>query len=67
MRRAFADFTFLAGELPKELFNLISLTELDLGGNKFRGELYAPAYTRCVFADISTFSQESCPRSSATS
>ena len=36
-------------------------------GTGFTGELYAPAYMRCMFPDISIFLQERCPRSSATS
>ena len=33
-----ADMFTFAGELPKELGNLVSLTNLDLGDNKFGGE-----------------------------
>ena len=39
---------FCAGELPKELSNLVNLTKLLLRGNQFRGELYVPTYTRCM-------------------
>jgi hypothetical protein len=58
---------FLAGELPKELGNLVKLTHLWLNINKIGGKLYVPADMRCMFADISFFLQENCPRSSATS
>ena len=40
---------FFAGELPKELGNLVNLTELRLDDNQFRGKLYVPSYMRlCV-------------------
>ena len=35
---------FCAGELPKELGNLVNLTTLYLFNNEFRGELYVPSY-----------------------
>jgi len=35
---------FCAGELPKELGNLVKLTNLILDNNQFRGELYVPSY-----------------------
>ena len=39
--RVFADmFTCFAGELPKELGNLVNLTDLYLHRNKFQGELH---------------------------
>ena len=47
-------FTFFAGELPKELGNLINLTVLYLSNNKFRGASYVPSYMRCRFADMFT-------------
>ena len=34
---------FCAGELPKELGNLVNLTTLYLFNNEFRGELYVPS------------------------
>ena len=71
MRCVFADiFTCFAGELPKELGNLVKLTKLWLNKNEFQGELYVPAYIRCMLADILGFLlvlQANCPRSSATS
>ena len=37
------------GELPKELGNLVNLTELNLSRNQFEGKLYVPSYMRlCV-------------------
>ena len=51
----FANIFTFAGELPKELGNLVNLTKLWLQGNAFQGELYAPAYMRCMSADIFTF------------
>ena len=99
MRCMFADiFTCFAGELPKELGNLVNLNVLDVCSNGFKascmfqhtcvvclltfhlfcrriaqgarqprqfdqaraaaqwlqGELYVPAYMRCMFADIFT-------------
>ena len=48
-------FHFFAGELPKELGKLASLTVLYLNNNKFQGEkLYVPAYMCRVFADMFT-------------
>ena len=44
----------VAGELPKELWDLVNLTVLWLNHNQFRGELYVPAYMRCMFTDIFT-------------
>ena len=45
MRCRFADvFTCFAGELPKELGDLVNLTHFDAGTNKFQGESYAPSY-----------------------
>ena len=46
---------FFTGELPKELGNLVNLIELYLYMNKFQGELYVPAYMRCMLVDISVF------------
>ena len=60
-------FHFCAGELPKELGNLVNLTNLLLDRNQFRGELYVPTYMRCRFADIVTFWQGNCLRSSEIS
>ena len=37
---------FFAGELPKELGDLVNLTDFDASYNKFQGESYAPAYMR---------------------
>ena len=54
-----------AGELPKELGQLANLKVFDVSGNSIGGELYVPAYIRCVSADIFTLLQEYCPRSSA--
>ena len=48
-------FSLFAGELPKELGDLVNLTDFDASYNKFQGESYAPAYMRCMFADISLF------------
>ena len=39
-------FHFFAGELPKELGKLASLTVLYLNNNKFGGESYVPSYIR---------------------
>ena len=47
-------FSFFAGELPKELGDLVSLTHFDASDNEFQGESYAPAYMCCMFADIFT-------------
>ena len=64
----FADIPpFCAGGVPKELGNLVNLTNLYLVNNQFRGELCVPAYMRCMFADILLVLQVTCPRSSATS
>ena len=41
-------FTYFAGELPKELGNLINLTLLYLNNNKFRGASYFPAHMPCM-------------------
>jgi len=38
---------WFAGELPKELGNLVNLTKLFLNGNQFRGKLYVPTYMHC--------------------
>ena len=59
-------FTF-AGELPKELGKLANLTFFDVSRNLIGGKLYVPTYMRCRFADIVTFWQGNCPRSSAVS
>ena len=45
-----------AGELPKELGQLANLKVFDVSVNSIGGELYVPAYMRCIFlADILTF------------
>ena len=45
---AFADiFTCFAGELPKELGDLVNLTKLYLGGNEFEGEFVCPSRRVC--------------------
>ena len=50
-----ADISFFcAGELPKELGNLVNLTKLILEGNQFRGKLYVP--DTCVVC-LLTFSR----------
>ena len=36
------------GGVPKELGNLVNLTELNLSHNQFEGKLYVPAYMRCM-------------------
>ena len=46
-------FSLFAGELPKELGDLVNLTFFDASDNKFQGKSYAPAYTRRMFAEIS--------------
>ena len=57
-----------AGELPKELGNLVNLTHLWLNENEFQGELYVPSYMRlCVLLTCLFFVQVNCPKSSATS
>ena len=59
---------FCAGELPKELGNLVNLTTLYLFNNEFRGELYVLSYMcLCVLLTFHPFEQVNCPRSSATS
>ena len=64
----FADIHLcVAEELPKELGNLVNLKVLGLQLNGFTGTIVCPTYIRCVFADISTFLQDNCPRSSANS
>jgi len=37
-------FSLLAGELPKELGDLVNLTFFDASYNTFKGESYAPSY-----------------------
>ena len=59
-------FHFFVGELPKELGKLINLYFFNVANNSIGGELYVPAYTRCMFADILLVLQANCPRSSAT-
>ena len=41
-------FLLFAGELPKELGDLVNLTLLCLDNNMFRGELYVPSYVRTL-------------------
>ena len=48
-------FSLFAGKLPKELGKLVNLEVFDVRDNEFEGELYVPAYMRCMFADIFTF------------
>ena len=50
----FANIFTFAGELPKELGKLINLIFFNVAGNSIGGELYVPAYIRCMFADIVT-------------
>ena len=45
-------FHCFAGELPKELGNLINLKTLWLFNNRLQGTLYVPTYMRCMFTDI---------------
>ena len=42
-------FHCFAGELPKELGNLVNLTDVFLNDNEFQGKLYVSTYTRCMF------------------
>ena len=52
-------FHFAAGELPKELGNLVNLTLLYLCSNAFQGKSYAPTHMHCMFTDIlSSFTGE---------
>ena len=44
-----------AGELPSELGNLVSLTELCLQYNGFQGELYVPYCIRNLAVHITEF------------
>ena len=48
-------FFLIAGELPKELGNLVKLTVLRLNDNQFRGELYVPYYIRNFAMHITEF------------
>ena len=48
----------VAGELPKELGDLVNLTELWLNHNQFRGELYVPAYIRANASRVSLHSPQ---------
>ena len=49
----FADiFTCFAGELPKELGDLVNLTQLWLPNNAFQGKLYVPSYMRRNIIEI---------------
>ena len=41
-------FHFCAGELPKELGDLINLTWLDVSSNSIGGKLYVPCYNRVL-------------------
>ena len=52
MRRILLTLPFFAGELPKELGNLIKLKSFNVDNNKIGGELHVPAYIRCVLADM---------------
>ena len=52
MHCVFANISLFAGELPKELGDLVNLTELYLFGNEFGGELYVPSY---ITANASKF------------
>jgi hypothetical protein len=48
-------FTCFAGELPKELGDLINLTWLDVSRNSIEGKLYVPSYTRNSATHITEF------------
>ena len=64
----FADIHLcVAGELPKELGDLVNLKVLELHLNGFTGTIVRPSIHALHVLLILFLSQESCPRSSATS
>ena len=51
----FTEIFIFAGELPKELGNLVKLTQFWLNNNKFQGKLYVPYYIRNLAVHITEF------------
>ena len=48
-------FSHFAGELPKELGDLVNLADFHASYNKFQGESDAPAYMRCMSRPFRVF------------
>ena len=55
-------FTCFAGELPKELGDLVNLMHFDASHNKFQGKLYVPSYMPLEVADIPLFCAGELPK-----